>query len=248
MNEKIVIVGATSSIAEHCARLWVGSGIKELILVGRDGAKLKRVAMDLNVRNPSVQVESKTIDLLEASVIKTTVDELCQQGAPDIVLIAHGSLPEQIKCQHDNSLVAHTLEVNGVSPALWAESFAEKFELAGKGTLAVIGSVAGDRARKSNYTYGSAKAMVASYVEGLQHRFAGTNVHVVLIKPGPTDTPMTQSIRGGGLKLASVSDVAKAIVQGVSRGKTTIYVPGKWRLIMAVIKRIPQFFFNKMDI
>ncbi len=164
MNAKIVIVGATSSIAEHCARLWVAGGAKALILVGRDGAKLKRIAMDLNVRNPSVHVEFKTTGLLDASMIKSTVYEICLQGAPDIVLIAHGSLTEQVECQRDASLVAHTLEVNGLSPAVWAESFAEKFELAGRGTLAVIGSVAGDRARKSNYTYGSAKAMLASYV------------------------------------------------------------------------------------
>jgi len=248
LKEKIVIIGATSSIAQHCARLWVASDPKELILVGRDGAGLKRIAMDLSVRNPSVHIEFKATDLLDASMIKSTVDELCKQGTPDIVLIAHGSLPEQSECQHDASLVAHTLEVNGISPAIWAESFAEKFELVGQGTLAVIGSVAGDRARKSNYIYGSAKAMVASYVEGLQHRFAGTNIHIVLIKPGPTDTPMTRNMKGGGLKLAPVSDVAKAIVQGIGRKKTTIYVPGKWRLIMGVIKCIPQFIFNKMNI
>jgi decaprenylphospho-beta-D-erythro-pentofuranosid-2-ulose 2-reductase len=248
LKEKIVIIGATSSIAQHCARLWVVSGSKELILVGRDGAGLKRIAMDLGVRNPSVHIEFKTTDLLDTSVIKNTVNEICQQGAPDIVLIAHGSLPDQSECQHDASLVAQTLEVNGLSPALWAESFAEKFESAGQGTLAVIGSVAGDRARKSNYVYGSAKAMVASYVEGLQHRFAGTNIHIVLIKPGPTDTPMTRNMKGGGLRLAPVSDVAKAIVQGIETKTKTFYVPGKWRLIMGVIKRIPQFIFNKINI
>jgi len=204
--------------------------------------------MDLGVRNPSVHIEFKTIDLLDPPIIKITVDELCQQGVPDIVLIAHGSLPEQSECQHDASLVAHTLEINGVSPVVWAESFAEKFESLGRGTLAIIGSVAGDRARKSNYVYGSAKALVASYVEGLQHRFASTNIHIVLIKPGPTDTPMTRNMKGGGLKLAPVSEVAKGIVRGIERKKTMVYVPGKWRLIMGVIKRIPQFIFNKMNI
>jgi decaprenylphospho-beta-D-erythro-pentofuranosid-2-ulose 2-reductase len=248
LNEKIVIIGATSSIAEHCARLWVTNAAKELILIGRDGAGLQRIVMDLSVRNPSVHIETKAMDLLDASMIKSTVNEVCSQGAPDIVLIAHGSLPEQSKCQHDASLVAQTLAVNGSSPAVWAESFAEKFESGGQGTIAVIGSVAGDRARKSNYVYGSAKAMVASYVEGLQHRFAGTNVHAVLIKPGPTDTPMTQNMKGGSLKLAPVSAVAKVIVKGIERKKTTIYVPGKWWLIMRVIKCIPQFIFNKMDI
>lgn len=243
-----MIIGATSSIAEHCARLWVKNNAVEFFLIGRNASKLERIAMDLRVRNPLLRVKFSAIDLLDVPSIKDTVNEICQQAVPEIVLIAHGSLPEQKECQHDVSLVAQTLAINGLSPVIWAESFVEKFESVGQGTLAVIGSVAGDRARKSNYIYGSAKAMVAIYVEGLQHRFAGTNIHVVLIKPGPTDTPMTQNMKGGGLKLSPVSDVAKAIVKGVAGKRTTIYIPGKWRLIMTIIKLIPQFIFNKMDI
>lgn len=248
MNEKIVIVGATSCIAEHCARLWVASNPKELILVGRDDAGLQRIAMDLSVRNPSVHVEIKTTDLLDPSIIDGVVNKLFQKALPDIVMIAHGSLPEQAKCEHDVKLVADTLKINGISPALWAESFAKRFESAGKGTIAVIGSVAGDRARKSNYVYGSAKAMIASYIEGLQHRFAGTNVHVILIKPGPTDTPMTRNFKGRGLHLAPASEVAKDIVRAIQRKKKTIYTPAKWCLIMFFIRYIPKFIFNKIDV
>lgn len=248
MSHKIVIVGATSSIAEHCARIWISSEVKELILIGRDINKLKSIEMDLKVRNSNVNVNSIAADMISAEAIRDVVNKICEINTPNIVLIAHGSLPEQIECQHDVSLVAQTLEVNGSSPALWAESFAEKFAVAGQGALAVIGSVAGDRARKSNYVYGSAKAMVASYVEGLQHRFADTNVHVVLIKPGPTDTPMTQNMKDGGLKLAPVGDVARVIVEGIARKRSTIYVPGKWWLIMTVIKHLPKFIFHKLNI
>lgn len=247
-RKRIVIVGATSTIAEHCARLWVVRGLEELVLVGRDEPALKRIAMDLIVRNPFVRIEVKVTNLLDAFTIKIAVNDICQHGTPDLVLIAHGSLPEQIECQRDVTMVAQTLDVNGVSQALWAESFAEKFELFGKGTLAVIGSVAGDRARKSNYIYGSAKALVASYMEGLQHRFSNTSVNIILIKPGPTDTPMTKNMKGGGMKLAPVGDVALDIVKGIERQKKTIYAPAKWWLIMTIIKHIPQFIFNKMDI
>lgn len=248
MNERIVIVGATSAIAEQCARLWITKEPEELLLVGRNLKGLERVSSDLKVRNPKTRITVKVTNLLDTQSIKNSVDEICASGPPDIVLIAHGSLPNQSKCQYDVSLVQQTLEINGLSSVIWAESFAARMEIATRGTLAVIGSVAGDRARKSNYVYGSAKAMVASYIGGLQHRFAGTGVNIVLIKPGPTDTPMTRDMKKTGLKLASVETVANNIVKGIESGKQVIYVPSKWQLIMIIIRAVPQVVFNKLDI
>ncbi len=140
------------------------------------------------------------------------------------------------------------MEINGVSPALWAEVFAQYMEKANHGTIALISSVAGDRGRKSNYIYGAAKGLVTRYAQGLHHRFAGTNIKVVLIKPGPTDTPMTVSLKNQGVKLASVEEVAKQIVEGIAIGKRVIYTPRRWRLIMMVIQHIPTFIFNKINI
>jgi hypothetical protein len=114
--------------------------------------------------------------------------------------------------------------------------------------LALIGSVAGDRGRKSNYVYGAAKGMVTRYAQGLQHRFAGSAVKVVLIKPGPTDTPMTTHLKAQGAKLTPVEEVAKGIVDAINRGQAVAYVPGKWRLIMWVIRHLPGFVFNKLNI
>jgi short-subunit dehydrogenase len=116
------------------------------------------------------------------------------------------------------------------------------------GTLVLIGSVAGDRGRRSNYVYGASKGLVTRYAQGLQHRFAGTPVKVILVKPGPTDTPMTADFKAKGMKLASVEDVAKSIVSGVAAGKTVIYAPGKWGLIMMVIRHLPNIIFNRMNI
>lgn len=250
MNNKkrIVIVGATSAIAEHCARLWVANQPADLALVGRDAQRIERVATDLKVRSPQSEIRIVQAEFLNPDAINATVENIVQSGDVDVVLIAHGSLPEQADCQDDLKACREALDVNGVSPVLYAEAFAKQMAKTNHGTIALIGSVAGDRGRKSNYVYGAAKGLVTRYAQGLQHRFAGTGVKVVLIKPGPTDTPMTAHLKVKGAKLASVESVAKQIVEGVEAGKLAIYAPGKWWLIMIVIRHLPTFIFNKMDI
>lgn len=250
MNNKkrIVIIGATSAIAEHCARLWVQNQPVDLTLVGRDTQRIERVATDLKVRSPQSQIRVVQAEFLDPEAIDATVENIVQSGNVDIVLIAHGSLPDQADCQDDLQACREALDVNGVSPVLYAEAFAKQMAKADHGTIALIGSVAGDRGRKSNYVYGAAKGLVTRYAQGLQHRFAGTGVKVVLIKPGPTDTPMTANFKGKGAKLAPVEGVAKQIVEGVEAGKPVIYAPGKWWLIMMIIRHLPSLIFNNMDI
>jgi len=250
MNNKkrIVIVGATSAIAEHCARLWLEKQPADLTLVGRDPLRIERVATDLKVRSPESEIRVVQAEFLDPEAIKATVENIVHLGDVDVVLIAHGSLPEQADCQDDLTACREALDINGISPVLYAEAFAKQMAKANHGTIALIGSVAGDRGRKSNYVYGAAKGLVTRYAQGLQHRFAGTGVKVVLIKPGPTDTPMTAHLKGKGAKLASVESVAKQIVEEVEAGKPVIYAPGKWWLIMMVIRHLPAFVFNKMDI
>jgi len=247
-KRRIVIIGATSSIAEHCARLWVGDAALKLTLVGRDAQKTQAVAADLLVRNPQTVCDVRQADFENPAAIARLADEIFAEGPVDIVLIAHGSLPEQGQCEQDLATCAEALKINGISPLLFAEAFAGRMEKANHGTLAIIGSVAGDRGRKSNYVYGAAKGMVTRYAQGLQHRLARSAVKIVLIKPGPTDTPMTAQFKQKGLRMASVEEVARLIVAGIARGRGTVYAPGKWRLIMAVIQHLPRFVFNRMDI
>lgn len=235
-------------MAENCARLWVQGQSVDLTLVGRDAGRVERVAFDLRVRSPLSEIQILQADFLDTKAIRSTVDAIVAQGDVAVVLIAHGSLPEQSECQDNLDVCLDALEVNGVSPVLFAEAFAKHMGKANHGTLALIGSVAGDRGRKSNYVYGAAKGMVTRYAQGLQHRFAGTGVKVVLIKPGPTDTPMTAHLKGQGPKMASVEEVAKRIVDAVDRGQSVVYVPGKWSQIMMIIRHLPSFVFNKLDI
>ena len=248
LQKHIVIIGATSGMAEQCARLWLQAEPIRLTLVGRNREKTEAVAADLRVRNPACVIESMTADFLDVASIRATVDAVVQQGSPDIVLIAQGTLPDQAECQTDLTLCRDTLEINGISPVLFAEAFVQPMEQANHGTLALIGSVAGDRGRKSNYVYGSAKGLVSRYAEGLQHRLAKSKVKVVLIKPGPTDTSMTAAFKAKGMKMAPVNEVAREIVAAVDKGKAVAYVPGKWWLIMRVIQHLPAMIFNRLDI
>lgn len=247
-KKKIIIVGATSAIAEHCARLWVKDAMVDLTLVGRDLDKTERVAADLRVRSPQSVIRVREADFIDPLAIRQLVDGIIAEGAVHTVLIAHGSLPDQLVCQQDLTACNEALTVNGISPVLFAEAFVGHMQKANHGTLAIIGSVAGDRGRKSNYVYGAAKGLVTRYAQGLQHRLASTGVKVVLIKPGPTDTPMTAHLKQQGGRLASVEDVAQIIVKGTDQGKPVLYAPGKWALIMMVIRHLPRFVFNRMDI
>lgn len=247
-KKRIVIIGATSAIAEHCARLWQKKQPIDMVLVGRNAERIERVAADLKVRSPQSQIQIMLLELLTPETINHTVAHIFKLGRVDIVLIALGALPEQIWCQNDLQSCDDALNINGVSPVLYAEAFAKEMEKVNYGTIALISSVAGDRGRKSNYIYGAAKGLVTRYAQGLQHRFAGTGVRVILVKPGPTDTPMTAQLKSKGVKLAPVEDVARQIVAGIERSKPTIYAPRKWRLIMMIIRHIPTFVFKKMDI
>lgn len=247
-KKKIVIIGATSAIAKHCARLMVQKEPVELILLGRDLSRIEHVAADLRVRSPDSDIHSLCIAFLDPIAIQTTVSEIVEQGSVDLILIAHGSLPEQRDCQNNLTLCSETLAINGLSPVLYAEAFATVLEKANHGTLAVIGSVAGDRGRKTNYVYGSAKSLVKSYMQGLQHRFAGTKVRIVLINPGPTDTPMTAHYKRQGMKMASVETVSAKIMEAIEQGKSVAYVPGKWQIIMWIVRHLPDYIFNKLNI
>ncbi|ELX9580989.1 SDR family NAD(P)-dependent oxidoreductase [Escherichia coli] len=253
MNSKkrrIVIIGATSAIAEQCARIWAMEEASEIVLVGRNILKTDRVADDLRIRSIGTSVQTETLNFVDPNEIHGIVDKICAVSSVDIVLIAHGILSDQQLCQNNLRQNFDSLQVNGISPVLFAEAFAKHMEANNSGIIAVIGSVAGDRGRKSNYVYGASKGLIERYIQGLQHRLASTGVKVVLIKPGPTDTPMTAHLKkdGGKLALASVDTVAKLIVAGIAKRKNVIYAPGKWQLIMLVIKHLPSFIFNKMDI
>lgn len=248
--QKIIVIGATSAIAHQCSRLWAQQGSCDFLLVSRSTDRTELLAADLRARGANVTARTAELRFDDVDAIAALVQSAMADGPVDTVLIAHGLLPDQATCQDNLHAAQDALRVNGLSPALIAEAFIGPMQRAGRGRLCIIGSVAGDRGRNSNYIYGAAKGLVDRYAQGLQHRLAlaGSPVRVTLVKPGPTDTPMTAHLKQDGAKLASAESVAQSIVKAMAAGHPVVYAPGKWALIMLVIRHLPRFFFNKTDI
>jgi len=244
---RYLVIGATSGIAKAISRIWVSrDGEAEFVLVGRNASALDAAAADLQVRNPNAKCQVFSLDLTDPTAIGRLESQLGSVGRIDVALLAHGELTDQTLAQTDPITLANSLTVNATSVAVLAEMSARLMEKSGGGKLVVIGSVAGDRGRKTNYSYGAAKALLDTYVRGMQHRFAGGNVQPILIKPGPTATPMTAGMPGAS-KMASPDKVAADIVKGIDGDKATVYTPGIWKLIMLVVRMIPAPIFNKLN-
>ena len=246
--KRIVVIGATSVIAEHCCRLWLQREPADLLLVARDPVRTERIAADLRVRSPASRVAVRQVDFLDTAAIDALAAETTKDGPLDTVMVAHGWLPEQSRSESDLAFCREVLEVNAVSPALFAEAFAGRMATAGRGTLVIIGSVAGDRGRAVNYTYGSCKGLLERYAQGLDHRLSAKGVKVVLVKPGPTDTPMAADHKAAGRNLASPQEVARRMVKSIDAGRFMVYAPARWELIMAVVRNLPRLVFNRLRI
>ena len=245
--KRILIIGATSAIAAACARIWAGQGAS-FVLVARDMEKLDQVAADLRARGASAAITTK-LDAMDfpshPAMLQAAVATL---GQIDVALIAHGTLPDQKACEQDAALAANAYAVNATSVIALATAIANQLESQHSGTLAVISSVAGDRARASNYVYGSAKAAVSAFCEGLRLRVAKSGVHVLTIKPGFVDTPMTKGMNLPGPLLATPDQVAADIVKAIERKRSTLYTPMIWALIMLIIRNIPGPIFRRLNL
>jgi decaprenylphospho-beta-D-erythro-pentofuranosid-2-ulose 2-reductase len=244
--QKVLIIGATSAIAEATARLYASRG-DALYLMARDKEHLAVLSRDLVIRGArdvaTAVFDSRTHEfhrsLLESAV--STMDGI------DVILVAHGTLPDQAACEKDPARMREAFEINALGTMSLATVAANLLEAQGSGTLAVIGSVAGDRGRKSNYVYGASKAALHTFLQGLRNRLAGKGVRVITIKPGFVDTPMTAAFEKGPLWTAPET-IARGIVDAIDRGRDVAYLPWFWRLIMLVIASIPERVFKRLSL
>ncbi len=242
---KVLIVGASSAIAEAVARLFAAQG-DMLYLAGRRAEALEAIAADLRVRGAArAQTEVMDANTIErhAALLDNADAAL---GGLDTVLIAHGTLSDQAACQKSVALTFQELHTNALSVIALLTLVATRFEAQRSGTIAVISSVAGDRGRQSNYVYGTAKAAVSTFLSGLRQRLHKSSVHVVTIKPGFVDTPMTREFPKG-LLWAQPERVARDIVTAMEKGKDVVYTPGFWRVIIWIIKSLPEKIFKLLS-
>ena len=238
----ILVVGATSAIAEATARIWAARG-DALYLVGRRESLLNADAEDLRVRGAR-QVAVESLDIVDREAHAAMLARAQAAIGPiDCLLVAHGTLPDQAAAYADPSLAMREIDVNSVATVALVLRIANQMQARGAGTIAVITSVAGVRGRQSNFIYGAAKSMVSTLLEGLRHHMYGKGVKVIDIRPGFVDTPMTAAIPKGGPLWASAQRVAKDIVAAVDRGAGVVYTPWFWRWIMLVIRHVPESIF-----
>jgi len=244
--QRVLIIGATSAIAEASARIFAERG-DTLHLLARRAERLEALAADLRLRGAAA-VTQGLLDASDFEAQDAALEAACDAlGGLDVALIAYGDLPDQKACEEDAARALEALTLNGTSVIALMTRLAGRMEQQGDGTLAVISSVAGDRGRQSNYLYGSAKGMVSIFLSGLRNRLHGRGVKVVTIKPGFVDTPMTAAFQKGPL-WASPDSVAKGIVKAIDRGADVVYLPWFWRWIMLVIRLIPEPLFKRLKL
>ena len=242
--QRILIMGATSAIAEATARRFAQRGAS-LFLVGRNVERLQAISEDLKVRGAAL-TGSMALDAREFERYPAMLEAASAcLGGLDAALIAHGTLSDQLACQRSADLLRQDFDINALSVMALCTDLANLFEAQGHGVITVISSVAGDRGRQSNYAYGSAKAAVTAFTSGLRQRLFPKGVRVVTIKPGFVATPMTAAFRKGAL-WASPASVAADIVRAMSRGSGVTYTPWFWRPIMCIIRSVPETLFRRL--
>lgn len=243
---KIIVLGATSTIALEVQRQLARRGC-ELLLVARSPRRLTELQADLLVRGaPTVLTYSAD---LSSVAEQDGVFEFATRRLPDFdtVLLAYGSMHEQRIAATSVPILLEELQVNFVSAAALLTLFAADLERRRMGCIAAISSVAGDRGRRSNYPYGSAKGALALFLQGLRSRLYPAGVRVVTIKPGPVRTPMTDHLPNA-LPLADPQTVARDIVHALEgHSPDILYTPGVWRYIMAVIELLPESILKRLS-
>jgi decaprenylphospho-beta-D-erythro-pentofuranosid-2-ulose 2-reductase len=245
MNRHVIILGATSAIAEATARLYAAEHAS-LVLVGRRADRLEEIAADLRARGAS-DVTVQAEDLAQPSDAGSQLAVWAGGRTVSDILLFYGVLTDQARAETDIAYAREQLQVGFTSAAEWSLAAANLLEAQRSGALIVVGSVAGDRGRQSNYVYGAAKAGLGVLVQGIAHRLAlrNTGARAVLIKPGFVDTPMTDHLPKGGPLWAKPDAVARIIRAAADKGGPVVYAPGLWRLIMLVIRVIPAAIFHK---
>ena len=241
----VLIIGAKSDMGKATAEFYAKNGW-DLYLAGRNVIAELSSFSDRLKDDYGCEINLYDLDILDFQY-HTNFFQSFQQK-PDGVICFIGLLGDQKKSEMDFNETETVIDSNFTGIVSLLNIFANHFEEKEDGFIIGVSSVAGDRGRKSNYTYGSAKAALTTYLSGLRNRLASKNVHVMTVKPGFVDTKMTKNLDLPGLITVSPNYVGKKIFKMQQRGVDQIYVPGYWYFIMTFIKLIPERLFKKLDI
>lgn len=242
--DPVLIVGGRSDIGLAIAHRFAAAG-HAVQLAARNVDGLASDKADIEVRH-GVAVTLHELDVLSPGSFGAFLDAL--PVLPGIAVCVVGLLGEQAVSETDLDAAALTMRSNYEGPALLTGLLASAFEQRGSGTIVGISSVAGERGRASNYVYGSSKAAYTAFLSGLRNRLAKKGVHVLTVLPGFVATRMTEGMDLPARLTAQPHEVANTVFKGVSAGKNVTYVKPAWRLIMFVIRVIPEGIFKGLKI
>ncbi|MEA2071992.1 MAG: SDR family oxidoreductase [Campylobacterota bacterium] len=240
----VLIVGAKSDIAKETARVYAKNGYN-LYLAARDADELEEFKTDLEVRT-SVSLKLLDFDLVAFDTHEAFYTSL--EEKPLGVVVVAGYMTEQHKAEQEWSESLNTINVNYTGAVSLLNIVANDFEKERRGFIVGVSSVAGDRGRKTNYIYGSAKAAFSAYLSGLRNRLHESGVSVLTVKPGFVNTKMTEGLDLPQKLTAQPNEVAEDIFKAQQSGKNILYTKWIWRYVMLIIKHIPEFIFKKLSI
>ncbi len=242
----VLILGATSPIARAVAEEYAAGG-ESVVLAARDTDEAEAIASDIAIRF-EVDTFSRSFDALDFDEHDDFVAGVEEEAGPiSVALLAFGDMGDQEASEEDFERAKRVIDVNYTGAASLSEAIARRMAERGEGSIIGISSVAGDRGRKSNYFYGSAKGAFTLYLQGLRNRLADQGVHVMTVKLGFVDTRMTFDLETP-LPVADPAKVGQAIVRAQKRGVDAFYYPHFWRGVMGIIKALPERIFKRLSI
>ena len=247
MSENVLLVGATSAVARVLAQRLARRGCN-LVLAGRNQEELDAIASDLEIRY-KCRVLVELVDARKVHEHAAFVDRAmgCFHESLQGAILCQGVLHDQQLAGQNWSLSEEMIEVNLTGSISLLNLLADRFTTLGRGYLGAISSVAGERGRQSNFIYGATKAGLTPYLDGLRNRLYPRGIHVLTIKPGLIDTPMTRGIGKAPSLLSTTAErVGRDIDRAIRRRKNVLYTPGYWRCIMCIVRSIPEWIFKRL--
>ncbi|HZT67903.1 MAG TPA: decaprenylphospho-beta-D-erythro-pentofuranosid-2-ulose 2-reductase [Acidimicrobiales bacterium] len=244
--QSVLVLGATSDIARAITRRLVERRARRIVLAGRDRAGVERVAEEMREAGAS-DVTTVAFDAADVGSHREVIDKAFAGGDIDLAVVAFGALGDQSRDERTPEAAAALVTTNFTGAVSTGVALAERMREQGHGAIVVLSSVAGERARRSNFIYGSTKAGLDAFYQGLADSLVGSGVRVLVVRPGFVKTRMTEGMKPAPLS-TTAEEVAEAVVRGLERGSGTIWVPGPLRAVMVVLRHLPRPVFRRLPI
>ena len=245
--QSVLVLGGGSDIAQATLRELVKRRTRTIVLAARDPGTLAPAADELRARGATT-VETVAFDAHDTAAHEQFVARIFEHyGDFDLALLAFGVLGDQAAAELDGRAAVDIAEVNYVGSVSVAVPIAQRMRAQGHGTIVALSSVAGERARRSNFVYGSSKAGMDAFFQGLGDSLVGTGVRVMIVRPGFVHTKMTEGMDAAPLSTTPEA-VADAILHGLARGRETVWVPSTLRYVMSVLRHVPRPVFRKLPL